>query len=355
MYSVVFIAKGMRVLVPLLAIAMISASGDQPDDELIHDDPPVISVGPSNPAHPASEDMTGGSDPETLEDAIARVQALAREGRPREEIARWLSGVLDRRVTNLNSLERLSLPENWRPWPITEFTSAPKQEAFTEWNRRQEFRPGPTAEWTWKNRIGQCSEHAGTVYHILNQAGAGGTIRIVAAPNHEFVVWGMQEGANPNDPSTWGPDAFVIDGWLGNAFSPSEVQENSYFKGGEADRNLQDVTTSFDEEAEPWTVDGAIVQAGSAEDCFVVTATYRSPLAAEVQLFRSFRDRGLSRSERGRAFITWYENTGPGLARWVRNSPGALRFTRSVIIEPAAYLIRGTRLIWEPDREEGAP
>ena len=57
----------------------------------------------------------------------------------------WLSGVMDRRVTNVNSLERLTLLENWWPWPITEFTSAPKQEAFHEWNLREEYRPGPTA------------------------------------------------------------------------------------------------------------------------------------------------------------------------------------------------------------------
>ena len=277
---------------------------------------------------------------------------MSAEGRSPREIGAWLSGVMDRRVTNLNSPERLTLLENWRPWPITEFTSAPKQEAFHEWNLREEYRPGPTARWTWENQIGQCSEHAGTAYYILRQAGVQGNVRIVAAPNHGFVVWGMQAGANPNDPSTWGPEAFVVDGWMGRSFTPEEVQESGYFKGGEADRNLQDVTTSFDLEAEAWVVEGGTVQSSSADDCFVVTATYGSPLAAEVEVFRAFRDRRLRRSARGRAMIGWYENAGPGLARWIERSPGARSFVRSFLLDPAARVVRYMQFWWDSKQEE---
>lgn len=320
---------------------------------LDNEDPPTTSAGPSLPADPAGESLSALPEPQTLDEAIAQVRELDQAGIPRGEIAAWLSGVLDRRVTNLNSPERMGLLENWRPWPFTEVLPSPKQDAFTEWNKQQEYRPGPTAQWTWENQVGQCSEHAGTAYHILQEAGVSGSPRIVAAPNHEFVVWGMQEGANPNDPSTWGPDAYVVDGWMGSSFTPDEITSNSYFKNGEEDRQLNDVTTSFDETATRWDIsDDARRSSTSDADCFIASAAYGTPLAAEVQVLRAFRDGHLRESERGRAFVRWYENVGPGLARWVEHSPEAQSFTRTTIVSPAVWAAEHLRPLWEPDAPE---
>ena len=112
------------------------------------------------------------------------------------------------------------------------------------------------------------------------------------------------------------------------------------------------MTTWFDLEAEAWAIEGGTVQSSSADDCFVVTATYGSPLAAEVRVFRAFRNRLLRRSARGRAMIGWYENVGPGLARWIDRSPGARSFVRSFLLDPAARVVRYTQFWWDSNQEE---
>ncbi len=58
--------------------------------------------------------------------------------------------------------------------------------------------------------------------------------------------------------------------------------------------------------------------------CFIATAAYGSPLAAEVQALREFRERYLRSNAAGRAFVRAYEALSPPLARFIRERP-ALR------------------------------
>lgn len=62
-----------------------------------------------------------------------------------------------------------------------------------------------------------------------------------------------------------------------------------------------------------------------ASGCFVVTATFGTPEAAEVGRFRHFRDEYLTRSALGRAVIAAYSRVGPPLADWVRPRPRVRR------------------------------
>lgn len=108
-------------------------------------------------------------------------------------VARWLSNLLDRRITNVNSLERMSIPENW----LSIFGESAGDKAFDEWRDRNDFDHANTAAWASENRLGQCSEHVSTAYAILRRAGVTGNVCILTAPNHEFGVWGMRLGADP--------------------------------------------------------------------------------------------------------------------------------------------------------------
>ena len=54
-------------------------------------------------------------------------------------------------------------------------------------------------------------EAAGIDVRVFNSNAGGG---------HEFTVVGLAPGADPNDPSTWGPDARVVDGWTGRSLTP---------------------------------------------------------------------------------------------------------------------------------------
>ncbi|MBC7172864.1 MAG: hypothetical protein H5U40_10570, partial [Polyangiaceae bacterium] len=54
--------------------------------------------------------------------------------------------------------------------------------------------------------------------------------------------------------------------------------------------------------------------------CFVATAAYGSPMAAEVETLRAFRDRYLMTNPPGRAFVSAYYAVGPYLADAIRGS-----------------------------------
>jgi hypothetical protein len=70
--------------------------------------------------------------------------------------------------------------------------------------------------------------------------------------------------------------------------------------------------------------------------CFVATAAFQDPAAAELKILRNFRDFVLHRFALGRKFISAYYELGPALATWIAPNP-LLRF-----------LVRGTLypLVW---------
>jgi hypothetical protein len=55
--------------------------------------------------------------------------------------------------------------------------------------------------------------------------------------------------------------------------------------------------------------------------CFIATATYGSPMAPEVNTFRSFRNQFLMTNHPGRTFVKAYYKFGPVAAGWISESP----------------------------------
>lgn len=73
------------------------------------------------------------------------------------------------------------------------------------------------------------------------------------------------------------------------------------------------------------------VQFTTVSPCFVATAAYGSPLAAEIGALRRFRDRHLRNSAIGRALVSTYESVGPTLAGAIREHDGARAAVRAVL------------------------
>ena len=96
---------------------------------------------------------------------------------------------------------------------------------------------------------------------------------------------------------------------------------------GEVYVNNFDVNTFFDRE---------LAKSG----CFIATATYGSPLSAEVVIFSQFRDETLLTSKLGRRFVAMYYSVSPPLARLIVKS-GFLRIiVRELLLAPLLRLLR---------------
>lgn len=73
--------------------------------------------------------------------------------------------------------------------------------------------------------------------------------------------------------------------------------------------------------------------------CFIATATYGSPLAAEVLVFRSFRDRVLLTSRLGAVFVQIYYCVSPTAALFISKSRLLRGLTRRLLLEPILRLL----------------
>ncbi len=153
--------------------------------------------------------------PGSLDDAVQTVKAMIAQGRPRAEIAAWVTQTVDGRITSMNRSEA----DERGGMHASAYDVA--KESFDAWSEEGVGVDDPyaSAHWTWENRVGHCQENAHLAYHILMMAGeSGAELGELACGDHIYVVWGM-----PGDFSgkitieainSW-KDAFIIDPWLG--------------------------------------------------------------------------------------------------------------------------------------------
>jgi hypothetical protein len=81
---------------------------------------------------------------------------------------------------------------------------------------------------------GNCEEMTAIVMGRLGQAKVSPREQMVlwiSSPNaHVFVLIGRKQGSTETDPSTWGPDAVIIDPWHGGGkvYAASEIETQMY-------------------------------------------------------------------------------------------------------------------------------
>ena len=73
--------------------------------------------------------------------------------------------------------------------------------------------------------------------------------------------------------------------------------------------------------------------------CFIASASYGTPLAAEVSVLRRVRDRYLLPLAPGRALVAAYYDAGPGLVRALQARPWLKALTRA-LLDPLVVLAR---------------
>lgn len=112
-----------------------------------------------------------------------------------------------------------------------------------EWNKLKEcidnVRANATdvfseAQLTQQSRCGNCQEQSSVVMLFLMKVGLHQIDQMILFGGtqfaHSFVVLGRREGSNDSDPSTWGPDAVVIDPWhdRGKVYPAAELQTKGF-------------------------------------------------------------------------------------------------------------------------------
>ena len=190
-------------------------------------------------------------DPDALEDVIAQVHKMHEDGRPNGDLAKYLTGVVGRRITRGNSPVEIA-KDAWRTESKIDHFNKVREEIPSAPGRIYEAK----AKWAWMRRYGNCAEAACIAYYVLKEAGVPARFIECTSGGHDFVMIGMDPNAKVNDADTWGDDAYFVDGWFpyGTSDMPArdwvKQREKGYsplnFWGATRDPKREDVTNSFD-------------------------------------------------------------------------------------------------------------
>lgn len=176
--------------------------------------------------------VIASQDPASLAAVVDVVRGMRASGASNLEVGRYVSGVVDRRITNGNSLEGDFA--RYYDYYTDDSTT------FRRWERYEAERESiagaslgtdysDRARWAWDLEYGHCGECASLSYYILKTAGYAP--RIMEVPGHAFAVLGMGAGADPKRVDTWSEDAVVVDGWVGTSFPARLIKGNWIYRG----------------------------------------------------------------------------------------------------------------------------
>jgi len=192
-----------------------------------------------------------------MEDVIQQVKNMKDHGASNREIAEFITRVVDRRITNANSVEGswsrgiISYAIDYYSsgyFVLTEGLEKDKKYMKERENLGGRKTPGKEyadrAQWAWDLKYGACNEISNITYHILKEAGIKDA-KILEIPGHNFTVFGLDPGAKVSDPRTWGKDAVVADGWQGKTYNSDSAFTNKYI-GDKGNKQPLDVTTTYD-------------------------------------------------------------------------------------------------------------
>lgn len=179
--------------------------------------------------------------PASLGQFSGQIKRMRELGASNAQIAEYMSKVIDRRLEATNKPQGESLynpgkhgvlADRQRRWqPLDDFMHDNDGKPGKPIDNGRKYQT--IAQLAWDNRVGNCGESANVAYAAMQQAGVPVRIFNSSSGNgHEFAVIGLAANADPNNPATWGPDARVVDGWIGSSLSPDQAKGNPHIFGG---------------------------------------------------------------------------------------------------------------------------
>ena len=86
--------------------------------------------------------------------------------------------------------------------------------------------------------------------------------------------------------------------------------------------------------------------AKASGECFIATAAYGTPAAAEIDVLRQFRDEFLMHNPPGRAFVSIYYQVSPPVADFISEHEALRTVVREDFVDPVVEVVKATRGWW---------
>ena len=144
-----------------------------------------------------------GGEPATLDEAVQLVKNLKAQGKSDQEIAQFVSKLVDKRIDNANTAE--GFRRRGSGWVDDEgWKTHEKWKELRDKAEQGNFDYEGHAKWAWDLKYGQCGETSAIAYYILKKAGYENVKILENSKPHQWVVIGMDPKADPNDPEDLG-------------------------------------------------------------------------------------------------------------------------------------------------------
>jgi len=85
------------------------------------------------------------------------------------------------------------------------------------------------------------------------------------------------------------------------------------------------------------------------EDCFIATAAYGTPSAAEIDVLRGFRDRVLLMSPAGRDYVGFYYAASPPIADFIARHEALRTVVREGVVDPIVRVVSFVEPLWQTE------
>ena len=135
------------------------------------------------------------------------------------------------------------------------------------------------------------------------------------------------------------PDAdYRFVGWTGNV----STIDNVYAAATTITmQNNYSITANFEETSSPFPFPSPFPL-----PCFIATAAYGTPTAAQIDVLREFRDVVLLESTAGSQFVDLYYRFSPPIADFIAGNDFLRTLVRELLVDPIVWIVEASGDIW---------